>query len=163
MKLVKESLNFERGQDPMDALNIGDPRIREIHKNYQDIGSIIETGVADELIFGEFRHKIDKLKEIMDYVVINHIRNKFKIYAKFQKEDPDPRRKIGNLFAIAHVGSYKYEFKKNGVGSTFWTEIVGLNLLPESSEKKTYEKLTSQSTNLKTFDSKLTFLLKKYH
>ena len=162
MKLVKESLNFERGLDPMDALNIGDPRIREIHKNYNDIKSIIETGVADELIFSEFRHKIDKLKEIMDYVVVNHIKNKFNIDTKFQKEEFS-RSTASNLFAIANIGKYIYEFRKNGVGSTFWTEIVGLNLLPESSEKKTYEKLTSQSTNLKTFDSKLTFLLKKYH
>ncbi|MDD5649232.1 MAG: hypothetical protein PHF86_02260 [Candidatus Nanoarchaeia archaeon] len=161
MKLVKESLKFERGQDPMDALNIGDPRIREIHKNYQNIKSIIETGVAEELMFGEFRHKIDKLKEIMDYVVINHIRNKFKIDAKFETES----NKFGsgsNLFAIAYIGPYKYEFRKNGVGSTYWTEIKGLNL-PESPEKKAYLKLTSQSTSLKSFDSKLSNLLKKYY
>lgn len=161
MKLVKESLNFERGLDPMDALNIGDPRIREIHKNYNDIKSIIETGVADELIFSEFRHKIDKLKEIMDYVVVNHIKNKFNIDTKFQKEEFS-RSTASNLFAIANIGKYIYEFRKNGVGSTFWTEIEGLNL-PQGPENNIYRKLTSQSTNLKTFDSKLSSLLKKYH
>jgi hypothetical protein len=164
MKLVKESLSFERGKDPMDALAIGDPKIRQIHKNYEEIKSIIDTGTADELIFSEFRKKINTLKDIMDYVVVNHIRNNFDIDVKFQTEEKSWNSTASNLFAVADVGRYRYEFRKNGVGYTYWTEIGGFNQLSRDTiEGRAYIKLTGQSTTLKNFSSKLTQLLKKYH
>jgi hypothetical protein len=170
--IVREGLNFERGLDPKDALNIGNEKIRTLSRDYNYLGPIIKNLQApdDEFTFGKVRHKIDGLKKVIELVIVEFLRKKYGI--QFQ-EDTDPSDTGGSkLFASSKVGNYQYELRKNGVGSTYWAKVISLKGEILSTSKPAYQGAqpaefdyfeTSQSTSLRIFDEKFQRLLKKYH
>ena len=172
--IVREGLSFERGLDPKDALNIGNQKVRELRKNYEYLDPIIKTLKApdDEFTFGVVRHKIDRLKACIELVIMEFIRDKYKI--EFKEDSDFTRQRSGdNLFASAKVGDYQYELRRNGVGSTYWTKVISLKKEtlstakskffngPQTIDQDFFE--TSQSTSLRIFDEKFQRLLKKFH
>ena len=170
--IVREALNFERGQNPLDALKIGNEKIRALSKDYNYLDPIIKTLKApdDEFNFGIIRHKIDGLKKVIELVIIEFLRSKYGV--EFKEDSEITRGSGDNLFASAKVGDYRYELRRNGVGSTYWVKIISLkgetlSIVksrsfngPQNINKDYLE--TSQSTSLRIFDEKFQRLFKKY-
>jgi hypothetical protein len=170
--IVREGLNFERGQDPKDAMNIGNEKIRNLSRDYNYLGPIIKNLQApdDEFTFGTIRHKIDGLKKVIELIIIEFLRKKYEI--QFQEDSELTSGSGDNLFASAKVGNYQYELRKNGVGSTYWAKVISLKgetlntrnsiFVNEPPIKEDFFQ-TSQSSSLRIFDEKFQKLLKKYH
>lgn len=171
--IVREGLNFERGMDPKDALKIGNEKLRAIQKDYEYLGPIVKNLQApdDEFTFQKVRQKIDGLKSAIEIIIIEHIRKKYNI--KFEEDQEEFRPGSPRLFASAEIGEYRYELRRNGVGSTYWAKVINLkgrtiNRVKSSSfsgpsrmiEQDFFE--TSQSTSLRIFDEKFQKLLKKF-
>lgn len=179
--LVKESISFQRGQEPKDTLGIGDPKERKIQSSFSYVEPIIKRLELpnDEFSFKEFRRKVDDLKDIVEYVIIKHVKDKYGIEAKFERNsefDPNPYGSVAsNLFAVADVGEYRYEFRCNGVKNAYWIkvfskkgEIIGKTLISQNiytgnAYKHTNYVETSQSSSLRIFDQKFQQLYKKFH
>ncbi len=171
--IVREGLNFERGIDPKDALKIGNEKLRTVQKDYDYLGPIIKTLQApdDEFAFQKVRWKIDGLKSIIEIIIIEHIRKKYNIQFKEDKEEGVRPGSI-RLFASTNIGEYRYELRRNGVGSTYWAKVISLKGKtlstvpskffngPKTVDQDFFE--TSQSSSLRIFDEKFQKLLKKF-
>lgn len=168
--LTSESLNFERGMDPKDALNIGNEKIRILSRDYNYLGPIIKNLQApdDEFTFGNVRHKIDGLKKVIELVIIEFLRKKYEIQFT-EDRDLEVTGSGNNLFASAKIGNYQYELRRNGVGSTYWTKVISLKGETLSTAYSSFKTIdqdffeTSQSSSLRIFDEKFQKLFKKYH
>ena len=182
--LVKESISFTRGQEPKDVLGIGDPKERKIQSSLSYIEPIVRKLELpnDEFSFKEFRHKVDDLKDIVEYLIIKHVREKYSVEARFEtKAYGTIFWTGGELFAIADVGDYLYEFRHNGVKNAYWVKVisktgkmigkslnsgpVGYGIPPVSSSRPNNTDFveTSQSSSLRIFDQKFQQLYKKFH
>jgi hypothetical protein len=164
--LVKESISFQRGQDPKDSLGIGDPKERKILSNFSYIEPIIKNLELpdDEFSFKDFRRKIESLKEIVEYIILRHVREKYGVEAKFETEISYSQ--ASNLFAVANVGEYRYEFRRNGVRNAYWIKVVSLKGKQIGKIGAGYSVNyveTSQSSSLRIFDQKFNQLYKKFH
>jgi hypothetical protein len=171
--IVREGLDFERGLNPKDALKIGNEKIRKLNKDYEYLGPIIKNlqPPDSEFTFGEVRHKIEGLKKIIELVIIEFINKKYGIQFREDSEE-DARGSGDKLFASAEVGNYRYELRRNGVGSTYWTKVISLRgetLSSSNSKFMNGPKIenhdyfeTSQSSSLRIFDEKFQKLLKKF-
>lgn len=157
-KLVPESLDeamdFERGQDPKDALGIGIPNVREIKKAFNFITPYIDKMVADEIDFRDFRRKVDELKRALDIIIVNHLNKKYDLGAKLLENPPQGTYNSIWKFADANVkDQYYFAFYKNGPGNGFWFKF--------NDGRDQYE--SKQSSKLSTLDQKLEYVIKKYN
>lgn len=155
-KLVSENISFERTGDPLDSLEIGQKKLRSIRKDLRDISPVIESAKAEgDLDFRNFRWKIDNLKNIMEFVIINHINENYNLGVELvERKEERGRQDAENLFAEAHMYNNNHLYLyKNGPGNAFWFILESPKLL--------HNEKPSQSYNLSTFDSKLKRSLKR--
>lgn len=147
MKIVKESLNFERNKDPLDAMNIGNPIVRKINQSLNDLKNEIDNGFSSkELNFSKVVQDTENLKYIVETTVINFIDSKYNFKKIFEQID-------GNTFAQYEANNYNLLFKKSAEGST-----VYLNIIKPNSE---IDQGFSGSLRLKSLDNKIQDFLKK--
>jgi hypothetical protein len=161
--IVKETLNFERGgSNPLDSLNIGDSKYRSISKDYDYLGPIIKNVVPpdDEFNFGLLRHKIENIRKISDYIIVNDIREKYNLDVKFSEDEGD---QLGFIVAFFNTGNYKYEILRNGPYSAYWLRVWNLKGNEKMSKYNTSYYDDTQSSSLRIFNEKLKRLLKKWH
>ena len=183
--LVKESISFTRGQEPKDTLGIGDPKERKIQSSFSYIEPIVKRLELpnDEFSFKDFRRKVDDLKDIVSYIILKHVKDKYGIEARFETIDTDTMHwssVASNLFAVADVGEYKYEFRCNGVKNAYWIKVIsktgkmigksitvsqpGYGVYPSKGRSNDVNYVeTSQSSSLRIFDLKFKQLYKKFH
>jgi hypothetical protein len=77
-KKVFESQDFQRGVDPKDAMNIGNPEIRKINSSLKQVQEIVSAGYnLDQLDFPATIEAIDNLKNMVLIVIINYLKKKF--------------------------------------------------------------------------------------
>lgn len=77
-QFVYEALDFEREQDPLDTMNLGNPEIRKIKSSLKQIQDIVSAGYnLNELDFPSTIKSIDNLKEMVLIVIINYLKKNF--------------------------------------------------------------------------------------
>lgn len=77
-KIINEAQNFERGIDPRDSMNIGNPEVRKINSSLKPIQDIISAGYnLDELDFPNTIEQIDNLKGMILIVIKNYLKKNF--------------------------------------------------------------------------------------
>jgi hypothetical protein len=149
MNIVRESLSFERGKDPMDALNIGNPKVRGVMQSLKDLQSHADNGfLENELNFTKVIGDIANLKHIIELVVINFMDSKYEL----EKIDYSSIENYEDQFVTYWIEPYYLIFKHSSGGSTIYIKIKG----PEGKEE------TPGSTSLKSLERKLIGLIKKY-
>jgi len=153
-QFVYEAFEFERGQDPKDALGLGLEKVREIKKAFNFITPYIETMNADEMDFRDFRWKIDELKRTLDIIIVNHLRKKYNFNLKLTENPPPGTFQSVWMFAESNVkDQYYFQFFKNGPGNGFWFKF--------NDGRNQYE--SKQSSKLSTLDQKIDYVIKKYN
>jgi hypothetical protein len=156
MKLVPENLNeieFQRGRDPLDALNIGQTKIRGIKSAYDNISPLIRDMNADSINFRKFRKDVDKLRDTLDVIIVNHLTEKYNL--KFEFIEPDELDHLSPstrpVAKASKDGNY-WVIYKNGPGNAFWitADIAGKFIR------------SKQSYELSTIDKKVGEIFRKY-
>jgi hypothetical protein len=153
-QFVNENISFERGRDPKGSLGIGVPRIQEIKRNFEDVAPYIESMRADELDFRDFRYKVESLKDVVEVIIINHMKSKYGIDLElipYEQEGFTPSHR--RFAAGKSAGGYHFVFFKNGPGNAFWfkVQIPDGDLVEET-----------QSSMLSTLDKKVGKFMRKY-
>lgn len=147
--------NFERTKDPLDSMELGNQKIRGIKKALRFVTPYVESMKADELNFKEFRWEVDKLKDTMGFIVINHLNEKYSIGLKpFKMDFHTHGHHMEGVIATAELPTFEIRLRKNGVGNAFWLEIHG--------NTGGFHEETTQSNMLKTLDKKAGKILRKY-
>ena len=148
MKIVKESLNFERGKDPLDTLNIGNPSIRKINQSLNNLKNEIDNGFSSqELSFSKVVEDSENLKFIVEATVINFIDSKYNFNKIFEQID-------GDTFVSYEIDKYNLLFKKSAGGSTVY--IIVINPKGERTE-------IPGSLSLKFINAKIQNIIKKFN
>lgn len=141
--------NFERRQDPLTSMGIGREDIRNIRKNYNYLEPYLKTMEGEpDLDFKDFRNRVDSLRDILQFIIINHINKKYGIGVAPTELDKEWSQ---TKFAIAEGNNWHLSLWKNGPGNAFWFKLYHDG---EQTESK-------QSSILRTFDAKLGKALKK--
>ena len=145
-KTINEIQKFERGIDPKDAMNIGDPKLREIFKNLRDVENRIKEALnGEDIDFNDTVYRIDYIKNAFDYIIINFIKNKYQINLKYNED---------YLLNFAN-GTFKganISLSKSNSGASIYFEIIKNGL---------HYNQSSSSKTLHTFDKKFNKLLKE--
>jgi hypothetical protein len=77
-RTINEVQNFERGIDPKDSMNLGNPEVRKINSSLKPIQDIVSSGYnVDELDFPDIVEKIDNLKGMLLIVIKNYLKKNF--------------------------------------------------------------------------------------
>lgn len=77
-KSINEVQEFQRGQDPLDTMNLGHPEIRKINSSLKQIHEIVSAGYnLDQLDFPATIEAIDNLKGMVLIVITNYLKKKF--------------------------------------------------------------------------------------
>ena len=159
-KSIHENINFERGQDPMKTLGLGNEKIQDIKDAYAYVTPIIKTFKDDNIDFKKFRHKVEELKNAADILLINYLNETYDLEI-VTVDDIDA---YSQRFLSAHKrfaadndvkrarGHCRIELWKNGPGNGFYYKFFGSTVTKEEG---------SISHSLKTFDQKFKRTLKK--
>jgi hypothetical protein len=77
-KTINEAQEFQRGQDPLDTMNLGHPEIRKINSSLKQIQEIVSSGYnLDELDFPATVEAIEDLKGMILIVITNYLKKNF--------------------------------------------------------------------------------------
>jgi len=153
-KTINELQNFERGIDPKDSMNLGNPEIRKINSSLKQIQEIVSSGYnLDQLDFPSTVEAIDNLKGMILLVIANYLENKFGW--KFSK--------IGDNWGDSSVSG---EELSADIGKGYELRIQLSNTLKSYTlrlyTRDDYVTSTSASTNLNSIDKKAKDIIKKF-
>jgi len=146
-KTINEAQEFQRGQDPLDTMNLGHPEIRKINSSLKQIQEIVSAGYnLDQLDFPATIEAIDNLKEMVLIVIVNYLKKNFGWeFTKLEGEEEVLSADIGKGYELRiqlsnSLKSYLFKLytRNNYVGS-----------MPAS-------------TNLNAIDKKAKDIIKKY-
>jgi len=152
-RFVFEAINFERTGDPLDSMNIGNKKIRDIKSAFRYVEKYVDTMDADELDFRKFRNEIDRVKDTIDVIVVNYLNKTYNINIRLIPSDEifNPSQSVREI-AEYNKDNYYIKFYKNGPGNAFWFEFQNGQIVHR----------VTQSNKLSTLDQKLGEVLKKY-
>lgn len=152
-KLVNEDMNFTREGEPMDKLGLGSPDLRKINKSWEYLNNIIQKGYqVPDLNFPELIQNTEFLSLMIDVVIVNHMKNKFKMRLSKPEED---------YLSFAYIqidNNYWLYFVKSSTGKSIFFKLMGA---PKQVRDTIFG--STGSTTLKSLDSKVTALIKKFN
>lgn len=149
-KTINEAQNFERGIDPKDSMNIGNPQIRKINTSLRKIQDVVSSGFSvEEMDFPDIIGSIDNLKGCVLLVIINYFKKNFGWDFKSVSEEL-----TDDLSMRADIGKgYELRIKLSNTLMSYTLSLYTNN---------NYIGSMPASTNLNTLDKKAKEIIKKY-
>jgi hypothetical protein len=148
-KTINEAQEFQRGQDPLDTMNLGHPEIRKINSSLKQVQEIVSAGYnLDELDFPDTIEAIDNLKGMILIVIQNYLKKNFNW--DFYPLDEG----TGEEALSADIGK-GYELRIQ-LSSSLKSYVFKLYT------RNNYVVSMPASTNLKSMDKKAREIIKKY-
>jgi hypothetical protein len=160
MKLVPENLNevnFERGRDPRDAMNIGDQNARDfahkqsaVKQNYQDLGSFVDHQDPENMDLRLMNDKINSLIDSAEKTIIDYFNKKYNlglspVYHRWRSTE--------NLFAESDKNKNRWEFYSNSSGAGVFIHFS------DGRDTET----SRQSYKMKTIEKKFLAIVKEFN
>jgi|ERR1035437_6699928 hypothetical protein len=152
-RLVNEEMHFEKSDNSLDSLNIGNPKIRKIIGALDKINEIVNNRFnVKELNFDDLISDIEKLRDINDIIIMNYLGEKFN-NLKLESSNQSIVNNIGQrAVACYNVDEFKIEI---GIiySKTYYTRLYKNNTCID---------VTNGYSNLKSLGVKLMALATKY-